>query len=210
MIWTNNSLHDIKEILDANIREAPVRVGSIAPSDVVIPAGPTGMDPTQTSFFQALNIQTKIVRGQVEIVNPVTIITEGEKINQSQAALLDKLKIRPFEYKMTIKNYMEDGKLIDAKVLSISSENILEAFKKGANNMTALSLGSGYVIPSAAPHLLMNAFKNIACVGIAADYEFEELAGIKAAFAAGPAQSAGAIGDVATAVPAESKKEESE
>jgi len=208
MIWTNNSLHDIKEILDANSREAPARVGSIAPKDVVIPAGPTGLDPKQTGFFQALSIQTKIVKAQIEIVNPVTIIHEGEKINQSQAALLDKLKIRPFEYKMHVKSYMEDGKLISAKVLSISNDDILAAFKKGGNNMTALSLGSGYVVSSAAPHLLMNAFKNLACVGIAADYEFEQLGAIKAAAAAGPAPSSGGGGAAAASAPAEAKKEE--
>jgi len=47
-----------------------------------------------------LNIQTKIVKSQVEIVNPVKVITEGDKITPGQAALLDKLKIRPFFYKM--------------------------------------------------------------------------------------------------------------
>merc|ERR1712223_792196 len=50
-------------------------------------------DPRQTQFFQALNIATKIQRAQIEIVNPVTVITEGDKISQSQAPLLDRLKI---------------------------------------------------------------------------------------------------------------------
>lgn len=31
---------------------APARVGLVAPVDVKIPAGPTGMDPSQTSFYQ--------------------------------------------------------------------------------------------------------------------------------------------------------------
>lgn len=31
---------------------APARVGLLAPNDVFIPAGGTGMDPSQTSFFQ--------------------------------------------------------------------------------------------------------------------------------------------------------------
>lgn len=31
---------------------APARVGLVAPNDVTIPAGNTGMDPSQTSFFQ--------------------------------------------------------------------------------------------------------------------------------------------------------------
>ena len=71
---------------------------------------------------------------------------------------------------MHIENHLDDGQIIDAKLLSISQDSILESFKKGGNNLTALSLGSGYVIPSTAPHLLVNAFKNLACLGIAADY----------------------------------------
>jgi len=31
---------------------APARVGLIAPIDVVVPPGNTGLDPSQTSFFQ--------------------------------------------------------------------------------------------------------------------------------------------------------------
>lgn len=31
---------------------APARVGLVAPNDVVVPAGNTGLDPSQTSFFQ--------------------------------------------------------------------------------------------------------------------------------------------------------------
>jgi len=58
------------------------------------------MDPKQTGFFQALNIATKIQKGQIEIVNEVVVINEGDKVSMSQAALLDKLKICPFEYKM--------------------------------------------------------------------------------------------------------------
>eukprot|EP00959_Pyramimonas_sp_CCMP1952_P298123 6235975-Pyramimonas_sp.AAC.1 len=37
------------------------------------------MDPSQTSFFQTLNIATKINKGSVEILNPVTVVTKGEK-----------------------------------------------------------------------------------------------------------------------------------
>lgn len=77
LIFTNGDLGAIKEILDKESREAPARVGLIAPSDVIVPAGPTGLDPKSTGFFQALNIQTKIQRAQIEIVNPVTIIKEG-------------------------------------------------------------------------------------------------------------------------------------
>ena len=51
MIFTNGDLADVKKILDSQVREAPAKIGIIAPADVTIPAGGTGMDPKQTSFF---------------------------------------------------------------------------------------------------------------------------------------------------------------
>ena len=128
MIFTNGDLNEIKDILDANSREAPAKVGAIAPDEVIVPPGGTGLDPKQTGFFQALNIATKIVKGNIEIVNPVTLIEPGQKINQSQAALLDKLKIRPFEYKMHIKKFLDNGKLFDAKVLAMTPDAVRAKF----------------------------------------------------------------------------------
>jgi len=211
LIFTNGDLSAIKEILDTHVRAAPAKVGALAPKDVIVPAGPTGMDPKQTQFFQALNIQTKIVKAQIEIVNPVTVILAEDKISASQAALLDKLKICPFEYKMNIRSFMEGGKLFNAKVLSITAEDILGSFTQNATNLTSISLASGYVIPSAVPHMIINAFKNLAGAAIAADYDFPQLAAIKAAAAAAPAAGGGgAAAAKADDAPKEEEKEEEE
>jgi large subunit ribosomal protein LP0 len=208
LIWTNGDLSAIKAILDSQVRGAPAKVGSVAPRDVIVPAGPTGMDPKQTGFFQALNIQTKIVKAQIEIVNPVTVIMQGDKVNASQAALLDKLKIMPFEYKMNIRSFLEGGKLVDAKVLSITSDDIMDTFKASAMNLTKLSLGSGYIIASATPHLLINAFKNLAGAAIASDYDFPALAALKSAAASAPAAGGAAAAGAPAAAEAAPEPEE--
>ena len=54
IIFTNGDLTEVKKILDEEIRPSPAKAGMIAPADVVIPAGATGLDPKQTSFFQNL------------------------------------------------------------------------------------------------------------------------------------------------------------
>lgn len=77
LIFTNGDLSEIKKVIDEQSREAPAKVGSLAPCDVSIKAGPTGLDPKQTSFFQTLNIQTKIVKTQIEIVADKKIISFG-------------------------------------------------------------------------------------------------------------------------------------
>ena len=200
LIFTNGDLASIKTILDSQVRGAPAKVGSLAPKDVIVPAGPTGMDPKQTGFFQALNIQTKIVKAQIEIINPVTVIILGDKVTPSQTALLDKLKIMPFEYKMNIRSFMEGGKLVDAMVLSITNDDVLATFGANASMLTQLSLGSGYVIASATPHMLINAFKNLAGAAIAADYDFPQLAALKNAAASAPAAGGAAAAGASAAV----------
>lgn len=112
------------------------------------------------------------MKTQIEILNDFTIIKLGDKISPGQSALLDKLKIRPFEFKMTIKKVMQDGNMFEPAVLNISAEDVLASFAKGVGNITALSLGSGFVIKAAAPHLIMHAFKNLAAVSFATDYSF--------------------------------------
>lgn len=212
MIFSNGDLSEVKSLLDKQAREAPAKAGMIAPSDVTIQPGPTGLDPKQTQFFQALSIQTKIVKAQIEIANPVRVIKEGEKVNQSQAALLEKLKIRPFEYKMHVKKVLDGGKLYAPSVLNIKTEDILSAFKTAGSNLTATSLGSGYIVASAAPHIIMNAFKNLACVSFASDYSFplaERLRG-SAAAASAPTSSAPAAKVEAKVEKKEEKKEEPE
>lgn len=77
IIFSNGDLSEIKKVLDDESREAPAKVGAVAPIEVWIRAGSTGLDPKQTSFFQQLNIQTKIVKTQIEIVADKKIISAG-------------------------------------------------------------------------------------------------------------------------------------
>jgi large subunit ribosomal protein LP0 len=191
LIFTNGDLTQIADVLDTQVRAAPAKSGALAPKDVIIPAGPTGLDPRQTGFFGNLGIATKIVKAQIEILNDNKVIAEGEKITPGQASLLDKLKICPFEYKMEIKKMLMDGNVFDAAVLRITPEKILDIFKARSANVTALSLGSGYVTSAAAPHLIMNAFKNLAAVSFASGFEFPQAAALKACASAGPAAATG-------------------
>lgn len=51
LIFTNGDLGEIKKILDDEVRPCGAKPGMIAPDDVTIPAGSTGLDPRQTTFF---------------------------------------------------------------------------------------------------------------------------------------------------------------
>lgn len=102
IIFTDADLSDLKSLIEKYVVAAPAKVGSIAPKDVIVPAGGTGMDPSQTSFFQALGVATKINKGTIEIVNDIHLVKVGEKVGGSEATLLAKLGIKPFTYGLKI------------------------------------------------------------------------------------------------------------
>lgn len=209
LIFTNGDASEIKKVLDEQTREAPAKVGAIAPIEVWIRAGSTGLDPKQTSFFQQLSIQTKIVKTQIEIVADKKIISAGQKIEATHAALLDKLKIRPFSYKMAVKKLYDNGQTFNPEVLDISSADILKTFQRTISNMASISLASGYVTKAAIPHIILNSFKNLAAVTFDSDYSFKQADKLKeAAKNAVHAAPAGAAPAKAAAKVEEKPKEE--
>merc|ERR1719479_176512 len=136
---TNCTLDDIREVLGKHRMSAAAKTGQVSMVDLSLSSGPTGMDPSQTSFFQALNIGTKIVKGQIELVTDFPILKMGEKVSPSAAVLLTKLGIKPFEYGMELDQVFQDGSVFPAAVLDIQDSVLIQKFLAGVANMAAFS-----------------------------------------------------------------------
>ncbi|KIZ02211.1 60S acidic ribosomal protein P0 [Monoraphidium neglectum] len=209
IIFTKADLASVKDEIAKYKVGAPARVGLVAPNDVTIPGGGTGMDPSQTSFFQALNIATKINKGTIDIVNDVHLIKAGDKVGASEAALLGKLGIKPFKYGLEILKVYENGSLFDAAVLSITDEALLGSAAAALANVAALSLAANYPTLASIPHSVVNGYKNVLAIAVETDYSFPLADKVKA-YLADPSAFASAApaasGEPAAAAPA--KKEE--
>jgi large subunit ribosomal protein LP0 len=207
-VFTNDDLNEIRALVESNKVPAPARVGSIAPVDVIVPAGPTGADPGQTAFFQALQIGTKISRGQIEIVSDVLLTKKGDKVGNSEAALLQKLDIRPFSYGLTIHAVYDNGSVFDPAVLDLTEEDICAKFVAGLRNVAALSLAIGFPTLASIPHSVANAFKTLVAIAVECDkFSFAKADPFKA-YLADPSAFAVAAAPAAGGAATEEKKEE--
>ena len=205
----------VRQVIEDNRVPAAARSGVIAECDVIVPPGPTGCDPGQTSWFQALNVPTKISRGQIEIVSELKLVVKGEKVGGSEAALLQKLNILPFTYGLVLEQVYDNGSVFAAAVLDITEDDLKSKFVTSVSRMAAICLAAGYPTLASVPHSFGNALRRIIAVAAASGYSFEqmkewdsllnmdpeELAKLQAAAAA-----AAGGGDAA----AEEKKEEEE
>jgi len=198
-IFSDAPIFDLKPIIESNRIPAPAKVGTLAPAEVTIPAGPTGLDPSQISFFHTLNISTKIQKGQIEITKEFKVCEKGKKIGNSEAAILSKLNIKPFSFGMEIQFVYDDGAILGPEVFNLDPTSLLEKIRGAAKQIAAISLAIGQPNALSIPHMLINGFKNIASIALEADIPLKALENLKSA-----APAAG--GATTSAAPA--KKEE--
>ena len=171
LVFTNKAVKDIREHIESNRVPAAARVGAIAPVDVVVEKGPTTMDPTMTSFLQALAIASKITKGKIEILRDVELLKVGERVGSSEAALLAKLDIKPFTYGLILSYIYEDGMVIEARVLDLTDDDIVGFFVEAVAQATQISLGSGYPTVLSIPFSLAAAFKDVCALSVGTGLE---------------------------------------
>jgi large subunit ribosomal protein LP0 len=144
-----------------------------------LPAQVTTLGPEKTSFFQALQITTKITKGVIEIVNDVNLITKGNKVGASEATLLNMLNISPFSYGLTVRQVYDSGACFDPAILDIKPEDLRAKFVEGVRNIAAISLQVGYPTVASAPHSIVNGFKNLLAISAVTEIEFPEAKSLK-------------------------------
>jgi len=213
-VFTKADLVEVRDKLLSNKKPAAAKAGALAPIDVFVPAQNTGLGPEKTSFFQALQIATKITRGTIEILNEVHIIKKDEKVGASEATLLGMLNIHPFAYGLQILQVYDGGSIFHPSVLDITDEDIRAKFIEGAAIVTMTCLGIGYPTAASVPHMVSNAFRNLLAVAVETDYTFKEAEQIKEMLAnpekfaalAAPVAAAAAAPTEAAAAPVEETK----
>jgi len=178
-VFTKEDLSSIREKILENKVAAPARAGAIAPVDVTIPAQVTSLGPEKTSFFQALQIPTKITRGTIEIINDVHLIKVGDKVGASEAALLNMLNISPFSYGLIVRQVYDSGACFQPSILDIKPDDLRHKFQLGVQRLAAFSLGINYPNQASAPHLVLGGFKRLLALAADTDVEFEQAKTLK-------------------------------
>jgi len=194
LIFTNDDMAKIRTIVTEYKVPAAAKSGTFAPSDVFVPPGPTGLDPGQTGFFQALNIATKIVKGTIEIVTEVHLIRKGDKVTSSAVALLSKLDIKPFFYGIVALQVYENGSTYPASVLDITADDLLAKFMNGVGQLRALSLAANWPSELTLSYHVASGFRKLLALSLATSYKFKEADAFLKAAADAPAGGSGGGG----------------
>jgi large subunit ribosomal protein LP0 len=186
LIFTDKSYVELKPMLEAEKIQMGAKAGIIAPNDVWIRSGPTGIDPGKIGEFHRLNIQVKTARSAIEVTKDFKLCPKGEVVSETVSAMCRLLDIIPFEYAMELDWVYSGQQLIPKEVIDMKDDEIMNGFTSNIRFMTALSVEAGLPNKLSVPHFVVNAFKMMMAIGEEAGYEFKELKEAKEAMANAP------------------------
>ncbi|MEM0050026.1 MAG: 50S ribosomal protein L10 [Candidatus Bathyarchaeia archaeon] len=147
-IFTNYNPFKLRTLLEKSRVRVPAKAGDVATEDIVVPAGNTGLPPGPIiSQLNAVGIPTRIESGSVWVAKDTVVAKKGEIINESLAAALSKLGIKPIELGLTLKAVYDDGTVLSESDLKLDLEeykkNICEAYLEALN----LAVNAAYPMP---------------------------------------------------------------
>ena len=138
IIATEMNPFKLYKILEKSKTSAPAKAGAIAPDDIVVPEGDTGL--TNLAFMGELGqvgIPARPQDGKIFIQKETVVVNAGEEVSKQMAATLARLDINPMEVGMDLKAVYEEGSIYTSDVLAIDEEQTLadvqNAFKSAFN-----------------------------------------------------------------------------
>lgn len=180
-VLSDLSYLEMKTIIESEKVKTAAKQGMVAPSSIVIPAGPTNVDPGKVIEFQRLGIQTKVNKGALEITRDFNLCKKGEIVSATVSAMCHLLNIIPFEFSMSLNSVYINGLIIPQSVIQLDTTEMISSIAENVKAVTAVSLEAGLTNALSLPHVVRNTFQNILAIGLSSNLKFKELDALTAA-----------------------------
>jgi len=124
LIATDDNPFALYQQLEASKTPAPISEGEVAPNDIVIPEGDTGMDPGPfVGELQNVGAQAQILEGSIKVTEDSVVAEAGDEVSGDLANVLSELGIEPKEVGLDLRAVYADGTLFEAEELAIDVDD---------------------------------------------------------------------------------------
>ncbi len=176
LFFTNMNPFRLYLLLGKNRVKMTVKAGDVAPNDIVVPEGNTGLPPGPViSELSEVGIRTRIETGSVWVVRDTVVAKKGEKILPKLASVLSRLGIKPLEVGLTMVASCMDSLIIPQDQLRLEPEEIERQLATASVAAFNLAVNASYVIPQTAILILAKAAMSARNLAVNAAYPAREV-----------------------------------
>jgi large subunit ribosomal protein L10 len=173
LIFSDVNPFKLQRYLNRNKVPAPAKAGQISPIEVYIPEGATNLDPGPIiSELGSIGLQTRIDKGKIRITKTAKVLSVGDTVSETHAAVLTRLGIQPFSVSLKIGYVLEDGEGYDGNLLDVDEEKIISDLQTAIQNALALAINPdiAYYSKETIPILLNNAIQQALGLSVEINY----------------------------------------
>jgi large subunit ribosomal protein L10 len=165
-------------LLDRSKVRMNAKAGDVAPSDITVPAGNTGLPPGPAiSELNEAGIRTRIESGSVYVIRDTVVAKQGDTIQPRVAGVLTKLGIKPLEVGLTLRAAYEGGVFLKGEELHVDLDAVKRQFEDAVGQALTLAVNSAFPTPEVIPSLLSTAHMNALNIAVNANYPTTETIG---------------------------------
>ncbi|MEY7848255.1 50S ribosomal protein L10 [Natrarchaeobius sp. A-rgal3] len=176
LVATNDNPFTLYKELEASKTPAPINEGEVAPNDIVIPEGDTGVDPGPfVGELQGIGANARIEDGSIQVMEDSTVLAAGEEVSADLSNVLNELGIEPKEVGLDLRAVVADGVLFDPEDLDIDVEAYQSDVQTAAARARNLSVNASFPTATTAPTLIAKATGEAKSLGLQAAIEDEAL-----------------------------------
>jgi large subunit ribosomal protein L10 len=171
LLLTHMNPFQVSILLDRSKVRMGAKAGDIAPSDITVPAGNTGLPPGPAiSELNEAGIRTRIESGSVYVLRDTVVAKRGEAIQARAAGVLSKLGIKPLEVGLSLKAAYEGGVFMKGDALHIDLEGVKKQFEDAFGQALGLSINAAFLTPESTGSILSNAHRNALSLALNTSY----------------------------------------
>ena len=158
LIGTDDNPFGLFKQLEASKTPAPINAGEVAPNDIVIPEGDTGVDPGPfVGELQQVGADARIQEGSIQVMSDSTVLEAGEEVSADLANVLSELGIEPKEVGLDLRGVVSDGVLFEPEELAIDVDEYRADIETAAARGRNLSINAEYPTAATAGTMLSTA-----------------------------------------------------
>ncbi|HJT85440.1 MAG TPA: 50S ribosomal protein L10 [Nitrososphaeraceae archaeon] len=171
LMFTNISPFKLNLIFGENKVFLPAKGGDIAPKDITIPAGNTGIPPGPVlSEFKEAKVPTKIDQGSIAVTKDTIVVRTGEMISQKLSSLLSKVNIKPIEAGVVVNFAISDGLQYSEQDLQLDVKQYITELQKSYSSALNFAIEILYFAPETINSILALAHQKSLNVASTAGY----------------------------------------
>lgn len=177
LIFTNINPFKLNLIFAQNKVLLSAKGGDIAPKEIFIPSGNTGITPGPVlSEFKTANVPTRIDQGTIWVTKDTLVAKPGDVISMPLASLLSKLNVKPIEAGISVNYAIAEGLQFREQDLKLDLEEYKGELARSFAQALALATEAGYMTAETVTPLLVKAHQQAMSLATEAGYLTPETA----------------------------------